>query len=70
MEEEGKMNYKDQCARINANYSIIAEYDMSHNKEILLGDKKKVIEFLRLCTNVIAAINNCSLKWKNSLMHI
>ena len=41
MEEEGKMNYKDQCARINANYSIIAEYDMSHNKEILLGDKSE-----------------------------
>ena len=32
------MNYEDQCARINANYSIIADYDMSHNKEILLGD--------------------------------
>ena len=41
MEEEGKMNYKDQCARINANYSIIADYDMSHNKELLLGDKNE-----------------------------
>lgn len=36
-----KMNYEDQCARINANYSIIADYDMSHNKEILLGDKSE-----------------------------
>lgn len=35
------MNYEVQCARINANYSIIADYDMSHNKEILLGDKSE-----------------------------
>lgn len=41
MIEEGKMNYKDQCALIDANYSIIADYDMSHNKEILLGDKSE-----------------------------
>ena len=41
MKEEGIMNYKDQCIRINANYSIIADYDMSHNKEILLGDKSE-----------------------------
>ena len=41
MKEVGKMNYEDQCARINANYSIIADYDMSHNKEILLGDKSE-----------------------------
>lgn len=42
MEEEGKMNYENQCARINANYSIIADYDISHNNEILLGDKSEI----------------------------
>ncbi len=35
------MNYEDQCARINANYSIIADYDISRNKEILLGNKSE-----------------------------
>lgn len=35
------MNYEDQCARINANYSIIADYDISCNKEILLGNKSE-----------------------------
>jgi hypothetical protein len=40
MNEEGKLNYKQQRAKIDANYSILVSFDISQNKEILLGDKK------------------------------
>ena len=40
MSEEGKLNYKQQRAKIDANYSILVSFDMNQNKEILLGDKK------------------------------
>lgn len=39
--EEGKLNYEKQCDRIYANYSVLARFDISHNKEIILGDKDK-----------------------------
>lgn len=42
MIEEGKLNYKQQRAKIDTNYSILASFDMSQNKEILLGDKSEM----------------------------
>jgi len=41
MSEEGKLNYKQQHAKIDANYSILVSFDISQNKEILLGDKNE-----------------------------
>ena len=41
MSEEGKLNYKQQRAKIDSNYSILAFFDMSQNKEILLGNKSE-----------------------------